>query len=45
MRISGIDPLSEILSQIKQFQILESDTPKVPKQAETKIDGVIIPEN
>ena len=33
MRISGTEPSSVILSQTKQFQKLESDIPKVPKQA------------
>ena len=43
MRISGTEPLSVILSQKKYFQKLERDVPNVPKQAEAKRDGVIIP--
>ena len=45
MRISGIEPSSVILSQTMKFQKLESDVPKVPKQAEAKRDGVINPQN
>ena len=44
MRISGTEPSSVILSQTKKFQKLESDIPKVPKQAEAKRDGVIYPQ-
>ena len=44
MRISGTEPSSVILSQTKSFQNLNIDTPKVPKQAEAKRDGVINPE-
>ena len=36
MRISITEPSSVILSQTQQFQKLESDIPKVPKQAEAK---------
>ena len=42
MRISGTEPLSVILSQ-RQFQKLNIDAPKVPKQTEAKRDGVINP--
>ena len=45
MRISGNEPSSLILSQIKKFQKLERDVPKVPKQAEDKRDGVINQQN
>ena len=41
MCISGIEPSSVILSQIK----LKRGTTKVPKQAETKRGGVINPKN
>ena len=39
-RISGTEPSSMILSQIKKFQKLKSDIQKVPKLAEAKNDGV-----
>ena len=45
MRILGTEPSSVILSQTKQFQKLESDILKVPKQTEAKRDGVINPQN
>ena len=46
MRISGNEPSSVILSQtVKTIKKLKSDDPKVPKQAETKGDGVINPQN
>ena len=45
MRISGTEPSSVILSQTMEFQKLESDVPKVPKQVEAKRDGVINPQN
>ena len=45
MRISGIEPSSVILSRTKKFQKLKIDAPKVPKQVETKRDGVINPQN
>ena len=45
MRISGTEPSSVILSQTKYFKMLKSDTPKVPKKAEAKRDGVIHPQN
>ena len=44
MRISGTEPSSVILSLTKKFQKLESDIPKVQKQAEAKRDGVINPQ-
>ena len=44
MRISGTEPSSVILCQIKYFQKLKM-MPKVPKQAEAKRDGVINPQN
>ena len=45
MRISGTEPSSVILSQIKWFRKLEIDALKVPKQAEVKRDGEINPQN
>ena len=45
MSISGTEPSSVILSQTKQFKKVESDVPNVPKQAETKRDGVIHPQS
>ena len=45
MCISGTEPSSVILSQTMKFTKLNSDDPKVPKQAEAKRDGVINPEN
>ena len=42
MRISGIEPPSVILSQRK---LLKNNVPKVPKEAKTKRDGVINPQN
>ena len=45
MRISGIEPLSVILSQTMKFEKLKSNDPKEPKQAEAKRDGVINPQN
>ena len=41
MRISVTEPSSVIISKTKKFQKLESCLPKVPKQHETKQDGVI----
>ena len=38
MRISGTEPSSVILSQTMKFKKLNSDGPKVPKQAEAKRD-------
>ena len=43
LRISVTEPSSVILSHTKLFQKLETDVPKVPKQAEAKMDGVINP--
>ena len=45
MRISGIEPSSVILSQRKWLQKLKNTTPKVPKEAKAKRDGVIKPQN
>ena len=45
MRISGTEPSSVILSQTMQFKNVKSDTPKVPKVAEAKRDGVLNPQN
>ena len=45
MRISGIEPSSLILGQTMKFKKRRCDDPKVPKQAETKRDGVINPKN
>ena len=45
MCISGNEPSSVILSQTMSFKKLQSDDPKVPKQAEAKRDGVINPQN
>ena len=45
MRISGTKPSSVILSQTLKFKKLQSDYPKVPKQAGAKRDGVINPQN
>ena len=45
MRISGTEPSSVILSQTMKFKKLKSDDSKVPKQAESKRDGVINPHN
>ena len=44
MYISGIEPSSVILSQTNQFQKLKSDVPKMPKQADSKLDVVINPQ-
>ena len=44
MRISGTERSSMILGQT-EFQKLQSDVTKVPKQAEDKKDGVINPQN
>ena len=40
MRIAGIEPSSVILSQRKKLQKLKNITPKVPKEAKAKWDGV-----
>ena len=46
MRISGTEPASMILSQtMEKIKKLKSYDSKVPKQAETKRDGVINPQN
>ena len=45
MRISGNEPSSVILSQTMKFKKLKIETPKVPKQADAKRDGVINPHN
>ena len=45
MRISGTELSLVILSQTKWFQKMESDIPKVPKQAEDKKDVAINPQN
>ena len=45
MFISDTEPSSVILSQTKQFKKFNSDAPKVPKQAEAKMNGVINPEH
>ena len=45
MRISGTEPSSVILRQIKYFKKLRSDAQKASKQAEAKRDGVINPQN
>ena len=45
MRISGTEPSSVILSQTMEFKKLKIDTPKLPKQADAKRDGVINPKN
>ena len=45
MRISGIEPSSMILIKTMKFKKLKIDTPKVPKQADAKWDGVINPYN
>ena len=45
MRISGTEPSSVILSRTREFKKLKMDTPKVPKQADAKRDGVINPHN
>ena len=45
MRISGTEPSSVILSQIKVVLKLKSDSQKVPNQAKAKRDGVINPQN
>ena len=45
MRISGTEPSSVILSQTKYFKKLKNDAQKLPKQAKTKRDGVINPQN
>ena len=37
MRIAGTEPASVILSQTMQFKKMKSEDPKVPKQAETKL--------
>ena len=43
--ISGTEPSPVILSQKCNFQKLKRDVPNVPKQAETKRDGVINRQN
>ena len=45
MRISGNEPSSVILGQIKSSLKVENSGLKVPKQAEAKRDGVINPQN
>ena len=45
MRISGTEPSTVILSQTKYFKKLKSDAQTKPKQAESKRDGVINPQN
>ena len=45
MRIPDTEPSSVILSQTKYFNMLKSDTPKMPKQAEAKRDGLINQQN
>ena len=45
MRISVTEPSSVILSQTKYYKKLKSDAQKVPKQAKSKRDGVINPQN
>ena len=45
MRISGIEPLSVILSKRKWLQKLKNNNQKVPKEAKAKRDGVINPRN
>ena len=45
MRISGTEPSSVILSQTCSIKKLKINVQKVPKQAETKRDGVINPQN
>ena len=45
MGISGTEPSSVILSQRKLSKKLKSDAPKMPKQAESKRDGVINPQS
>ena len=45
MRISGIEPSSVILSQRMLFIKFKSVVQKVPKQAQSKRDGVINPQN
>ena len=44
MRISGIEPSSVILSQIKEFKKLKRDA-KMQKEAKAKRNGVINPQN
>ena len=45
MSISGNEPSSVILSQTKSFKMLKGEAQKVPKQIESKRDGVINPQN
>ena len=45
MRISGTEPSSVILSLKRTFQKLKRNSPNVPKQVESKRDGVINPKN
>ena len=45
MRVSGTEPSSVILSQMQKLKMMNSDAPKVPKQAKTIRDGVINPQN
>ena len=45
MRISGTEPSSVILSQTRNFQKMKRAVLNVPKQAESKRDGVINPQN
>ena len=44
VRISGIGPLSVILSQNKVVYNLRIDSKKLPKQGKAKSDGVINPQ-
>ena len=45
MLISGTEPSSVILNQTWSIKKLKSNDQKVQKQAETKRDGVINPQN
>ena len=45
MRISGIEPSSVILSQRKRLKNVKNNAQKVPKEDETKRDGVINQQN
>ena len=45
MRISSTEPSSVILSQTMKIEKLTCDDPKVSKQAEAKMDGIINPQN
>ena len=45
MRISGIETSSWILSQRKQLKKLRNNAPKMPKEAQAKMDGAINPQN